>query len=372
MAFKLGAAEFRRRLLDWFDECARDLPWRRTRDPYAIWVSETMLQQTRVAVVTEYYKRFLEKFPTLESLAAADEADVLAAWSGLGYYRRARSLHQSARGVMEEYGGNIPSTATGLGRLPGVGVYTAAAVASIAFGEPVAAIDGNVERVLIRYSGHEPVSGAARSGELRRDAEALVDPERPGDFNQAMMELGATICLPRGPLCPSCPVREGCATRGEHKAPAAKKMLSRKSALGLIQRKQWPKTEVLLEQRPPDATQMPGMWELPQVREGSESPDALLLTVRHSITNTNYYVTVYGLNTSEQKLLIPPTGERLWVPAGELHERPLTGLTLKILKRLRVMPGYSGAGPAVVIGDLPGDAHTEFDAGVFSGTEIDS
>jgi len=324
-----------------------------------------MLQQTRTAVVVEYYELFLEKFPDLASLARADESEVLAAWSGLGYYRRARALRESARAIMAEYGGKIPTTATELARLPGVGVYTAAAVASIAFGEPVAAVDGNVERVLTRYLGHEPVAGAARSGRLRQEAARLVDPRRPGDFNQAMMELGATVCLPKGPLCLSCPVHAGCRTRGEHAVSPMRKMLSRRVALALMQRKEWPKSEVLLERRPADATQMPEMWELPEVREGEENPDALLLTVRHSITNTNYYVTVYGLEGGERSRLARPVGGRRWIPLPDLPERPLTGLTRKILKRLKVMPGYSGGGPAVVVGEMPRDAEREFESGVF-------
>jgi A/G-specific adenine glycosylase len=340
--------DFRGNLLQWFDRNARDLPWRQTRDPWAIWVSETMLQQTRVTVVIDYYNRFMARFPTLQSVAQADEAEVLALWSGLGYYRRARALHEAARAVVSEHGGVIPKTAAALSRLPGVGVYTAAAVASIAFGEPVAAVDGNVERVLTRYFGHEPVPGVARSGELRRAAEQLVDPERPGDFNQAMMDLGATVCLPKSPMCLACPVREGCATRGEHAVPRTKKMLSRKTALALLQRRQWPKAEVLLQRRPADASQMPNMWELPQIKEGQESEDMLLLTVRHSITNTNYYVTVYGLTNNEQKLLARDANERVWVPVLDLPELPLTGLTRKILKRLRVMPGFSTARPLVI------------------------
>lgn len=353
--------EFRRALLAWFDANARDLPWRQTRDAYAIWVSETMLQQTRVAVVKSYYGRFLEKFPTLETLAKASEAEVLAAWSGLGYYRRARALHESARAVMAEYKGKIPPTSAELSRLPGVGVYTAAAVASIAFGEPIAAVDGNVKRVLARWFGHQAETDESHSGQLRRDASRLMDRERPGDFNQAMMELGATVCLPRAPLCLTCPVRGHCATRGEHATAQAKQMLSRKTALALLQRRQWPKSEVLLQQRPSDASQMPGMWELPQLKEGHELEDAVLLTVRHSITNTNFYVTVYGLNANEQKLLAK-AGERAWVPLRELLERPLTGLTLKVLKRLKVMPGYSGSGPAVLVGEMAPDAAREFDA----------
>jgi A/G-specific adenine glycosylase len=360
-----GVAEFRRRLLAWFDECARDLPWRHRRDPYAIWVSEAMLQQTRASVVVEYYERFLKRFPDLASLARAHEGEVLAAWSGLGYYRRARALHESARAVMAEYQGRIPGTAAELNRLPGVGTYTAAAVASIAFGERVAAVDGNVERVLTRYLGHEPIPGAARSGQLRQEAMRLVDPNRPGDFNQAMMELGATVCLPKGPLCLACPVHEGCRTRGEHPVAPARKMLSRKTALALLQRKEWPKSEVLLERRPADAAQMPGMWELPQLKDGEERAESVLLTVRHSITNTNYYVTVYGLDAGDRKLLVRPVGERKWVPLLELHELPLTGLTGKVLRRLKVMPGYSGSGPAVVVGELVRNAEKEFESAAF-------
>ncbi len=340
--------DFRLNLLQWYDRNARDLPWRQSRDPYAIWVSETMLQQTRVSVVIDYYTRFMSRFPTLQSLAQAEESEVLALWSGLGYYRRARALYESAKAVMTEHGGEIPKTAAALSRLPGVGVYTAAAVASIAFGEPVAAVDGNVERVLTRYFGHEPVPGVARSGELRRAAEHLVDPERPGDFNQAMMDLGAAVCLPKGPLCLTCPVREGCATRGEHTVPRTRKMLSRKTSLALIQRRQWPRAEVLLQRRPANAPQMPNMWELPLIKEGQESEDMLLLTVRHSITNTNYYVTVYGLTMTEQKLLARDVAERVWVPVLDLPEQPLTGLTRKILKRLRVMPGYGTMRPVLV------------------------
>ena len=348
MGFGQEHVDFRQNLLHWYDRNARDLPWRQTRDPYAIWVSETMLQQTRVSVVIDYYTRFMTRFPTLQSLAQAEESEVLALWSGLGYYRRARALYESAKAVTAEHRGEIPKTAAALSRLPGVGVYTAAAVASIAFGEPVAAVDGNVERVLTRYFGHEPVPGVARSGELRRAAEQLVDPERPGDFNQAMMDLGAAVCLPKGPLCLTCPVREGCATRGEHTVPRTRKMLSRKTSLALIQRRQWPRAEVLLQRRPANAPQMPNMWELPSIKEGQESEDMLLLTVRHSITNTNYYVTVYGLTMNEQKLLARDTNERVWVPVLDLPEQPLTGLTRKILKRLRVMPGFSTMRPVVI------------------------
>src|SRR3954470_19142878 len=188
------AQEFRAKLLSWYDAHARDLPWRKDRDPYRVWVSEIMLQQTRVAAVIEHYHAFLRRFPTVEKLAAARDSSVLATWSGLGYYRRARMMHAAAKVIVRELGREFPATAEALRALPGIGRYTSAAIASIAFGEPVAVVDGNVERVLHRISGDrlpgEKVWIAAEEG---------LDRERPGDFNQAMMELGATVCTPRSP-----------------------------------------------------------------------------------------------------------------------------------------------------------------------------
>ena len=203
-------AALRRKLLAWYDGNQRDLPWRRTRDPYHIWLSEIMLQQTRVAAVVVYYERFLLRFPTVAALAAADEADVLAQWSGLGYYRRARMLHTAAQIVVAEYAGRLPQSAAELCKLSGIGRYTAAAIASIAFGERVAVVDGNVERVLSRVEGNAQISIAA----CWHRAEQWLSPSRPGDFNQAIMELGATVCLPGQPLCGQCPIRKWCATQG--------------------------------------------------------------------------------------------------------------------------------------------------------------
>jgi A/G-specific adenine glycosylase len=340
-------SEFRHRLLAWFDTHARDLPWRRTRDPWAIWVSEIMLQQTRVAAVIEHYARFMQRFPNVNAFAAAKEADVLAVWSGLGYYRRARMLHQAAKLIVAEYGGKTPRTVAGLRSLPGVGAYTANAIASIAFGEAAAVVDGNVERVLTRYIGlAQPEGKSALTARIQQLADGLLDPERPADFNQAMMELGATVCLPRGPLCLHCPVQAGCATRGEHATAPAKKMRSQQVAYALLQRKAWPKTEVLLEQRPAEASLMPEMWELPMLASLTQLDRAEpRLTVRHSITNTNYYVSVFGLNPQQRKALPPSEAVREWVPVCRLTDLPLTGLSRKILKRLKVMPGYGGAGP---------------------------
>ena len=203
-------AALRRGLLRWYDAHRRDLPWRRTRDPYAIWVAEIMLQQTRVAAVLEHYQEFLRRFPGVETMARARPAAVLAAWSGLGYYRRARALHAAAGMIVRDFGGHLPQSEQALALLPGVGRYTAAAVASIAFGARCAVVDGNVERVLSRLRARR-----LPSQDLWRAAEELLSQKRPGDFNQAMMELGAMVCLPESPNCGHCPLRRFCASRGE-------------------------------------------------------------------------------------------------------------------------------------------------------------
>ena len=201
--------KLRRTLLRWYDGSKRDLPWRSNADPYGVWVSEIMLQQTRVAAVLDHYARFMKRFPTIQTLAAAREPSVLAVWSGLGYYHRARRMHQAAKMIVRARDGKFPRTAEEWRTLPGIGRYTAAAIASIAFGEAVASVDGNVERVLGR------VFGSAQSREAAwQQAETLLDRYRPGDFNQAMMELGATVCTPRTPRCPLCPLNAWCESRG--------------------------------------------------------------------------------------------------------------------------------------------------------------
>ncbi len=199
-------------LLRWYDENARQLPWRQgEHSAYHTWVSETMLQQTRVETVIPYYARFLASFPTVADLAAAEESEVLKRWEGLGYYSRARNLQAGAKQVMEAYGGEIPQTVQELRKLKGVGPYTAGAIASIAFHQPVAAVDGNVIRVVTRLRGiRENVGIPSVRRAVEAAAQALVDPERPGDFNQAMMDLGATLCVPGTPGCDRCPLQELC------------------------------------------------------------------------------------------------------------------------------------------------------------------
>jgi A/G-specific adenine glycosylase len=348
------AGAFRRRLAAWYRDHARELPWRGITDPYRTWVSEVMLQQTRVAAVLEHYDRFLRLFPTVEALASADEPEVLAAWSGLGYYRRARMLHTAVRFVVRELGGRIPETAEALRTLPGVGEYTSAAIASIAFGESVAVVDGNVERVLLRVTGRAEDPSAAGRRFVREQAAALVPPKRlsgdtnaAGDHNQAMMELGATICLPKSPLCLNCPVQSLCATRGEHKTAPRPGQTSRAAAFLLATRKDGALTEVLLERRAPDASLMPGMFELPPLSLDTVAEREPILRVKHSITNTNYSVAVYAGSDDS----LAATGALAWFPLTKLRELPLTGLARKVLKRMQLLvlpdgPAARGAGVA--------------------------
>ena len=332
LANKEHAARLRQRLLDWYDASRRDLPWRRSRDPYAIWVSEIMLQQTRVAVVVERYREFMLRFPTVFALAAAAEQDVLALWSGLGYYRRARMLHSAAQAVAAA-GGVMPATAKELRSLPGVGGYTAAAVASIAYNEAIAVVDGNVERVLCRVAGWDAQGG--HTAKVQELAGRLVDPRRPGDFNQAMMELGATVCLPRNPQCLVCPLAEFCKTRGEHRtAPRARSVIREAGCALCVRRSESTAATdtVLLEQRPAHVTVMPGLWELPWLRQVPNG-DARL-TVRHAIMNVTYVVRVRDLAEDQLKHDAIAGGDRRWVPLDEAKTMALTGLARKVLKRV--------------------------------------
>jgi A/G-specific adenine glycosylase len=332
-------ASLRADLLSWYRSHRRDLPWRRTRDPYAIWISEIMLQQTRVAAVVERYEAFLRNFPSVQALAHASEADVLTLWSGLGYYRRARMLHKAAKSVALEQCGIMPGTAAGLRQLTGIGVYTSAAIASIAYDEPIAVIDGNVERVVQRLAGWGSEQSEGQS-ELTRNisqlANLLLDPGHAGDFNQAMMELGATVCLPRNPHCLTCPIAKSCKTRGEHPTQLRAKMRSQDAAYALVVRSRSKYREVLLDKRSDDETVMPGMWELPALRDTQVAPTQLRLAVRHAIMQVNYYVRIRTVFEDDAEALIVPSTGRRWIRLLDLDTLPLTGLARKVLLRAKL------------------------------------
>lgn len=259
--------EFATELLNWYQDYKRQMPWRGEADPYKIWISEIMLQQTRVDQATPYFQNFISLFPTVYDLAKSDQQEVLKAWEGLGYYSRARNLHAASKMVVEEFDGKVPETYNKIIKLKGVGPYTAAAVTSIAFNKPNAVVDGNVIRVLTRYLG---IEDDTRSTKTRRKvqefASELIDPEHPGDFNQAMMELGSEICTPSNPDCQNCPIQAGCvATKMAktdtipYKSPAKKKP-HHIIGVGIIERDEDDK--ILIALRPNDAM-LGGLWEFP-------------------------------------------------------------------------------------------------------------
>lgn len=270
---------FHRDLLRWYRRNRRDLPWRSRkagRDPYRIWVSEIMLQQTRVEVVRDYYRRWLRAFPTIESLARAPYSRVLKLWEGLGYYTRANNLHRAAK-RLRTAGRAVPTGAEELRKLPGIGRYTAGAIASIAFGERVPVVDGNVARVFARVFGVEDKHWAI--------AEQLLPTENCGDFNQALMELGALVCLPAKPRCEQCPLRTACATRGDSFPVRKPRRMRRVTQDVLFVRRNG---AILLRQRPRTGL-LAGMWELPAGKSSR-----LLLTLRHTITNHRITLRVFA------------------------------------------------------------------------------
>ena len=314
----------------WYRRGHRDLPWRGTRDPYAIWLSETMLQQTRAAAAAPYYLKFLALFPTVDALAQAPESEVLAAWSGLGYYHRARNLLRAARQISQA--GSFPDRCETIRALPGVGAYTAAAVASIAFGLPYAVLDGNVLRVVSRVTadGGE-ISAPATRKRFQAAVDEWLDPNDPGTFNQAIMELGATVCLPRNPHCLVCPVAALCQARAagtvsSYPVKAAK-------AAAVARRAELLRMEtngtVLLRQRPATASLMAGFWELPETVDFPELLERNLVgSFTHTIVNTRWTFQVWdAANTARMST---PAG-MVWRPKGNFDGLPVTTVTRKAL-----------------------------------------
>ena len=318
-------------LVAWYNRGHRDLPWRRTSDPYRIWVAEIMLQQTRAAAVVPYYERFLARFPTVEALAAATEEQVLALWSGLGYYSRARNLRLAARQVAET--GGFPRDSASLRRLPGVGDYTAAAIASLAFGESCAVLDGNVLRVVARVANDASDIGAPATRErFRAVAQQWLAGHAPAAFNQALMELGATVCLPRHPCCGACPVAAHCQALRHGKQAQLPVKLRRQKPVRLeeILLMVRNRGRVLLRQRSLDARRMAGFWDLPspddlpQARVGSPIGE-----FRHTITHHHYSFVV--LEASAARPSTGPIVFRSFLPS-DLVAIPLSTAARKGLR----------------------------------------
>ncbi|TCS82580.1 A/G-specific adenine glycosylase [Tepidibacillus fermentans] len=263
---------FQEQLLRWFRQQKRDLPWRKDQDPYHIWVSEIMLQQTRVETAIPYYEKFIEQFPTVEDLAQAKEEEVLKAWEGLGYYSRARNLHQGVKEVREKYGGKVPDDKEEILKIPGIGSYTAGAILSIAYGKKEPAVDGNVLRVFSRLlNSFEDISKMKTKKIIEEKVKELIPDHAASDFNQALMELGATVCTPKSPLCLLCPVMDFCEGRKEgnqDQLPVKAKKKGQKIVyrVGLIMQKEG---KVAFVKRPSDGL-LANMWELPSLE--SENP----------------------------------------------------------------------------------------------------
>ncbi len=309
-------------LAAWYETCKRDLPWRRTRDPYAIWISEIMLQQTRVAAVIPYYERFLALYPTVDALAVAPESQLLAAWAGLGYYSRARNLQAAAKMIVEL--GAFPRDHATLRSLPGIGDYTAAAVASIAFDLPYAVVDGNVVRVLARFLA-EPVPKRLR---IQIAADEFLDPAQPSRHNQAVMELGATVCTPKDPQCGKCPLGNWCQA---HKQGLAHELLIKinKTVIRRVERSLLVvirNGNILLWQRPPETAILSGFWELPEPHQLPKARIGRALHhFKHSITNHIYRFQVVEASIRRA----PPPLE--WVSPDRLSALPLSTTTRKAL-----------------------------------------
>jgi A/G-specific adenine glycosylase len=320
--------DFRNALLGWFASSRRDLPWRRDGDFYRVWLSEIMLQQTRVQAVIPYYERFLERFPTIEALASAPEQDVLAAWSGLGYYSRARNLQKGAKDIAER---GMPATHAEIGGISGIGPYTSAAIASIVLGLPHAAVDGNVLRVIARLTNDgSEISSPATRRRFAHAAQELLDPANPGDFNQAMMELGATVCKPGAPLCGECPVRRFCDARAagtERELPVKRPKLKTRDVpldLVVLLRKGAPE-QVCLMQRAARESRLAGFWELPERSRVSGVGGRPAREFTHHIVNDRFRVRVWLREATEV-----PEGCQ-WTDARQLGTWPVSTITRKAL-----------------------------------------
>ncbi len=349
---------WQKKLLSWYGKHKRDLPWRRTQDPYAIWVSEIMLQQTTVEAVIPYYERFLKKFPSVTALAESQDDEVLALWAGLGYYSRARNLHKAAQTVVKSHSKKIPDTVEGLLTLSGIGRYTAGAIASIAFGRRAPIVDGNVIRVLSRlYAIADDPKSTVGQKEFWKRAEEVLPRSGCGDFNQALMELGATICSPENPACLICPVHEDCEARRlgrPEEFPKGKKKTDYRDVIltaAIIQKE----NKILFVKRPQKGL-LKGMWELPMVegdlaalqKSFSIEPCKPLKAVKHSVLNKRLKIFPFlcrlkKSSRDDSRETSPKTHkDRVWLAVEDLSRYAMSSMNHKIIK------GFIAAGP-----DLP-------------------
>jgi A/G-specific adenine glycosylase len=324
----------RNKLGSWYDRNRRDLPWRRTRDPYAIWISEIMLQQTRVAAVIPYYEKFLSAFPNAAALAVAPEEQVLAMWSGLGYYSRARNLQKTAKMLVQNTAEapGFHRDFTAIRVLPGIGDYTAAAISSIAFGLPHAAVDGNVRRVIVRLANND-------AADIPSIASQLLDRKDPGRWNQAVMELGATICTPRDPQCAKCPIAKHCEahTNGTQASLPAKRRKPEPEHLERV---------LLIVERGHNvllvpSTRVKGFWDLPELPDNTRTRGILatqpLGSFRHAITHRHYKFVVYKGRVNDVAGRLGKLHR--WVPHPKLHEIPLSTTAKKAMRCLDQVAG---------------------------------
>lgn len=347
--------ELQQQLVAWYRQHQRDLPWRKTTDPYAIWVSEVMLQQTQVATVIPYYGRFLTDFPEVQQLAEADQRQVLKAWEGLGYYARARNLHHAAGIVCRLHGGKIPTDWKQFHDLPGVGDYIASAVLSIAFGQPHAVVDGNVKRVLARLLRLEtPVNTARSHAEFKAAAEILLDRSGAGDFNQAMMELGALVCVPRQPACNKCPLAHHCQARAADQAAQYPRRIARRTtpkyhiAVGVVIKND----RLLITQRDPDGL-LGGLWEFPggKIKKGESAKGAVVREIReevnlaviveerltqvnHAYTHFKIQMDVFICRFVDGRVRLKGPVDFRWVTAAGIKRFPLPKANHKFLPQL--------------------------------------
>ncbi|WP_409366930.1 A/G-specific adenine glycosylase [Lysinibacillus sp. 38-6] len=337
-------AQFRQSLVEWFEEEKRDLPWRHTKDPYKIWVSEVMLQQTRVDTVIPYYNRFMESFPTLELLAEAPQEYLLKHWEGLGYYSRARNLQAGVREVLENYGGIVPDNRHEISKLKGVGPYTAGAILSIAYNKPEHAVDGNVMRVLSRVLNiHDDIALPKTKKIFEAAVDELIDPDNPSSFNQGLMELGALICSPTSPKCLLCPVREYCTAFHEgqpEELPVKSKKVKMKHISFDVFVCEDDHGRLLLEQRPSQGL-LANMWQFPMVEHNENSFEQFaqqyevepqetqdILTFKHVFSHLTWHINAHYMKSKTCK-----KGE--WLTREQISLLPMPVPMLKIWQAIK-------------------------------------